>query len=78
MGTAVVVVYFHFFALSVIFLTMRGSLLLVMVFLIFLLMVALICLMNFYGGMILVSDLLMYVELFLLLILSLLVVFVRV
>ena len=78
MGTAVVVVYFHFFVLSVIFLTMRGSLLLVMVFLIFLLMYAWICLMNFHGGMILVSDLLMYAEMLLLLILSLLVVFVRV
>jgi hypothetical protein len=78
MGKAVVVVYFHFFVLSVIFLTMRGSLLLVMVFLIFLPMYAWICLMNFHGGMILVSDLLMYVEMSLLLILSLLVVFVRV
>jgi hypothetical protein len=78
MGKAVVVVYFHFFVLSVIFLTMRGSLLLVMVFLIFLPMYAWICLMNFHGGMILVSDLLMYVEMLLLLILSLLVVFVRV
>jgi hypothetical protein len=78
MGKAVVVVYFHFFVLSVIFLTMRGSLLLVMVFLIFLSMYAWICLMNFHGGMILVSDLLMYVEMSLLLILSLLVVFVRV
>jgi hypothetical protein len=78
MGKAVVVVYFHFFVLSVIFLTMRGSLLLVMVFLIFLPMYAWICLMNFHGGMILVSDLLMYVEMLLLLTLSLLVVFVRV
>ena len=78
MGTAVVVVYFHFFVLSVIFLTMRGSLLLVMVFLIFLLMYAWICLMNSHGGMILVSDFLMYVEMLLLLTLSLLVVFVRV
>jgi hypothetical protein len=78
MGKAVVVVYFHFFVLSVIFLTMRGSLLLVMVFLIFLPMYAWICLMNFHGGMILVSDLLMYAEMLLLLILSLLVVFVRV
>jgi hypothetical protein len=78
-GTAVVVVYFHFFVLSVIFLTMRGSLLLVMVFLIFLLMYAWICLMNpFPGGMILVSDFLMYVVMLLLLTLSLLVVFVRV
>jgi hypothetical protein len=78
MGKAVVVVYFHFFVLSVIFLTMRGSLLLVMVFLIFLPMYAWICLMNFHGGMILVSDLLMYVEMLLLLTLSIPVVFVRV
>jgi hypothetical protein len=78
MGTAVVFVYFRFFVLSVIFLTMRGSLLLVMVFLIFLLMYAWTCLVNFHGGMILVSDLLMYVEMLLLLTLSLLVVFVRV
>ena len=78
MGKAVVVVYFHFFVLSVIFLTMRGYLLRVMVFLIFLSMYAWICLMNFHGGMILVSDFLMYVEMLLLLILSLLVVFVRV
>ena len=78
MGKAVVVVYFHSFVLSVIFLTMRGSLLLVTVFLIFLLMYAWIYLMNFHGGMILVSDLLMYVEMLLLLTLSLLVVFVRV
>ncbi len=78
MGKAVVDVYFRFFVLSVIFLMMRESLLLVTVFLIFLLRYAWICLMNFHGGMILVSDLLMYVEMLLLLILSLLVVFVRV
>jgi hypothetical protein len=78
METAVVFVYFRSFVLSVIFLMMRGSLLLVMVFLIFLPMYAWICLMNFRGGMILVSDLLMYVEMLLLLTLSLLVVFVRV
>ncbi len=78
MGTAVVVVYFHFSVLSVIFLMLKGSLVLVTVFLIFLLMYAWICLMNFHGGMSLVSDLLMSVVMLLLLILSLLVVFVRV
>jgi hypothetical protein len=78
MRTAVVVVWVHFFVLSVIFLMMRESLWLVMVFLIFLRMNAWICLVNFHGGRILVSDALMYVEMLMLLILSLLVVFVRV
>ena len=78
MEKAVVVVWVHFFVLSVIFLTMRESLWLVMVFLIFLRMNAWICLVNFRGGMILVSDPLMCVEMLMLLILSLHFVFVHV
>ena len=76
MRTPVVVVWVHFFVLSVIFLMMRESLWLVMVFLIFLLMSAWICLVNFHGGMILVSDALMIVEMLMLLTLCLHVVFV--
>jgi hypothetical protein len=78
MRNAVVVVWVHFFVLSVIFLTMRESLWLVMVFLISLRMNAWICLVNFHGGMILVRVLLTYVEMLLLPTLSLLVVFFRV
>jgi hypothetical protein len=74
MGIVVVVVWVHFSVLSVIFLTMRESLWLVMVFLIFLLMNAWICLVNFHGGKILVSEALMTL---MLLILSFRVVFVR-
>ncbi len=77
MGTVVVVVWVHFFVLSVIFLTMKGFLLLVMVFLICLRMNVWICLVNFHGGMILVRVLLMYVEMLLLLTLSLHFVFFR-
>ncbi len=74
MRTVVVVVWVHFFVLSVIFLMMRGFLWLVMVFLVFLLMNAWICLVNFHDGRILVSEALMML---MLLILSFRVVFVR-
>ncbi len=59
MRIVLVVVWVHFFVLSVIFLTMREFLWLVMVFLAFLLMNAWICLVSFPGGRILVSEALM-------------------
>ncbi len=77
MRTAVVFVWVHFFVLSVIFLTIRESLWPVMVFLICLLMNAWICLVNFHGGRILVSDALMNVEMLMLLTLCLHVVLVE-
>jgi hypothetical protein len=66
MGISVVVVWVRFFVLSVIFLTMRVFLWLVMVFLVVPEMVAWICLVSFPGGKILVSEVLMMLMLLIL------------